>query len=66
LAQQAYRTFRHNPYDPALYFKKVKGTSDLYSIRVTFDYRALGHMTKADEVVWDWIGTHEEYSKMIP
>jgi hypothetical protein len=28
-------------------------------------YRALGTMTASDEVVWFWIGPHDEYEKIL-
>ncbi len=38
----AYRIFQSNPAHPALQFKKLEGETDIYSVRVGLDYRALG------------------------
>jgi hypothetical protein len=39
---------------------------DIWSIRVTIGYRALGHRTSNDEIVWYWIGGHADYDKLLP
>jgi hypothetical protein len=63
-ARQAYRYFRENPQHPSLQFKRVHPTKPIYSARVTLDYRVLG-VRADDEIVWFWIGSHDEYDKLI-
>lgn len=46
---------------PSVRFKKVGG---YWSARVTSDYRAVGVMD-GDTVVWFFIGTHEEYERLL-
>lgn len=36
----------------------------LYSVRIGLSYRAVG-LLKADTVTWFWIGTHDEYDRLI-
>ncbi len=60
-ADKAYELLRDNPYHPSLRFKKV---GDLWSVRVTLDYRALA-VEADDGYVWFWIGTHDDYDKVL-
>lgn len=64
-ARAAYRLFRGNPRHPGLNFKRIHGTDRFVSARVGRSYRAVGILSRADEVVWFWIGPHEEYEKII-
>jgi hypothetical protein len=62
LARKKYRVWQHEPFHPSLHFKEI--VSDLWSVRVNAKYRALARR-KGDLVVWFWIGTHEEYERLI-
>ena len=64
-ARAAYRTFLQNPRHPGLHFKRVHGSEDLVSARVSGSYRVVGVLSKADEAVWFWIGPHAEYDKLL-
>lgn len=61
-ARKAYELFRANPSHPSLRFKQVIG--DVYSVRLTRGYRALG-IKRGDGIVWFWIGSHQEYERML-
>jgi hypothetical protein len=63
-ARSAYRRFRTNPNHSGLQFKKVHPTRSVYSARVTDDYRVVG-ILEGDEIVWFWIGKHEEYERLL-
>jgi len=63
-AQQAYALWRDNPAHPSLFFKRVKESQPLYSVRIGLGYRALG-LFKEDIVTWFWIGTHDKYDQLI-
>ena len=63
-AQEAYRKFRTDPYQRGLHFKRVHTVRPVYSARVTDDYRVLG-VLDGDEIVWYWIGKHEEYQRLL-
>ena len=64
-ARAAFRQFQANPRHPGLHFKRTKGSSHLVAARVGRVYRALGTLTASDEVVWFWIGPHDEYEKVL-
>jgi hypothetical protein len=45
-------------------FKKVQTQGNVHSARISRDYRALGTV-EGDEVVWFWVGSHDEYERLI-
>ena len=61
---QAYILWRDNPAHPSLFFKRVKENQPLYSVRIGLNYRAVG-LLKDDTITWFWIGTHDEYDKLL-
>jgi hypothetical protein len=63
-AKLAYQRFRDDPSRPGLEFKLVNPSRRTYSVRVGIHYRALG-IREGDEVLWYWIGTHDEYERLI-
>ena len=63
--RRAYHLFMDNPQHGSLYFKRVKGTRNLYSARVDDNYRVLGELN-GDTITWYWIGPHDEYERIIP
>jgi hypothetical protein len=63
-ARAAYDRFHANPRHPGLEFKKVHRTRPIYSARVNDDYRAVG-ILDGNEIVWFWIGKHEEYDRLL-
>lgn len=64
-ARAAYRLFKENPRHPSLQFKHiVQAGPAFYSARVGEHHRATGELM-GDEVVWDWIGTREAYTRLI-
>ncbi|MBK1640909.1 hypothetical protein CKO12_03250 [Chromatium okenii] len=60
-ADKAYALLQENPRHPSLHFKKV---GDLWSARITLDYRALA-VESQGEYIWFWIGTHEYYNFIL-
>lgn len=64
-ARAAYRLFMSNPRHPGLNFKRVHGAEGFVSARVGRSYRVVGIMTASDEIVWFWIGPHEQYETVI-
>lgn len=64
-ARAAYRLFLSNPRHPGLNFKRVQGNGRFVSVRVGRSYRVVGILTQADEIVWFWIGPHEQYEKLL-
>ncbi len=63
-AREAYRLFQGNPQHPSLWFKRVHASRPIYSVRVGLRYRALG-VRDRDVMVWFWIGSHDEYERLI-
>ncbi len=63
-ARRTYKLWRDNPAHPSLFFKRVKEGQPLYSVRIGLGYRTLG-LLKADTVTWFWIGTHDEYDRLL-
>jgi len=63
-AREQFEFLKSNPYHPSLYFKKV---GKFWSVRISNFYRALAIKDGEDYiwVIWVWIGTHEEYERMI-
>lgn len=62
-AKAAYKLFKKNPYDPRLHFKRIASSRSTYSVRINYDYRALGRL-EGDIINWYWIGSHEAYNKL--
>jgi hypothetical protein len=62
--KQVYRQWKENPFAPNLQFKQIHPIKPIYSVRVNIGWRALGYK-KNNSVFWFWIGSHEEYNKMI-
>jgi len=64
-AKKAFRLFDENPYHPRLQFKHVHATRPIYSARVNNDgYRAVG-IRAGEDILWYWIGPHDEYERVI-
>jgi len=60
-ARKNYELIKNNPKHPSLHFKKVSG---FWSARVSIHYRALA-LQDGKDFIWVWIGTHEEYERLI-
>jgi hypothetical protein len=63
-ARVAYQLFAHNPHHPSLRFKKLQVTGEIWSVRITGQYRAVG-VRFGDAIEWIWIGTHNEFDKLF-
>ena len=44
--------FLENPYDSRLHRKKLRGPEDIFSLRVTRNYRILYHFEDLDTAIW--------------
>jgi hypothetical protein len=60
LADKNYALLKENPRHPSLHFKKI---DDLWSVRVSKQFRALG-FEEPEGIVWFWIGSHQEYDEI--
>jgi hypothetical protein len=61
-AREAYRLFQANPAHPSLHFQRLKGHPELWSVRVTRDFRAVG-LRESDAITWFWIGDHRAFER---
>lgn len=64
LAEKAYRLFRRDPGHQSLRFKKIHKGDKLYSVRISYGYRAVG-LVDGDQITWIWIGSHGEYDRLL-
>lgn len=63
-ARKAYRLWSENPFHPSLHFKCINKKEDIWSVRVTRDYRAIG-VLEGELVTWFWIGSHDDYEQFF-
>ena len=63
-ALRAVDTWLENPNHPGLRFKTLRGQNNLWSLRCGQNYRMLGKRY-GNEIMWDWIGTHNDYDKKM-
>jgi hypothetical protein len=63
-ARASYRLFKSDPNHPSLRFKKLPPYADLWSVRISDDYRALGRR-RGDVILWFFIGSHADYDKRL-
>jgi hypothetical protein len=62
--RRAYELFAEHPDHPSLRFKKLGGYEDIWSVRINEQYRAVGER-RGDEIIWVWIGTHNEFDNQF-
>jgi hypothetical protein len=63
-ARLAYQLFANNPDYPSLRFKKLEGSSTIWSVRINEQYRAVGVRSR-NTIEWIWIGTHNESDNLF-
>jgi hypothetical protein len=63
-ARKAYRLWLDDPFHPSLHFKCINRRENIWSVRVTLGYRALGVFDEAT-VTWFWIGNHDNYEQFF-
>ena len=61
-ARKAFELWVENPFHPSLHFKCINSEEEIWSVRITLNYRALG-VLDGDTVTWFWIGSHKEYER---
>jgi hypothetical protein len=64
-ARRVYALWLDNPLHPGLHFKRVHPVEPVWSARIDLNYRALGLRDDTDGIVWFWIGSHDEYERII-
>jgi hypothetical protein len=61
LADNSFNRLQRNSSHPSLHFKKV---GKFWSARVGSSHRALA-ISDGDDFIWVWIGSHDEYDRLI-
>jgi hypothetical protein len=63
-ARKAFSLWNENPFHPSLRFKCVNRDEDIWSVRISRGYRALG-ILENDTVTWFWVGSHDDYERFF-
>lgn len=63
-ARKAYRLWSEDPFHPSLRFKCINREENVWSVRLTLGYRALG-ILEGDTMTWFWVGSHDEYERFF-
>jgi hypothetical protein len=63
-ARKAYRLWAQNPFHPSLHFKCINREENIWSVRITLGYRAIG-ILEGDIVAWFWVGSHDDYERFF-
>jgi hypothetical protein len=61
LADECFARMKINPRHPSIHLKRV---GEYWSARVGLHYRAVA-VEDVDDLLWFWIGPHDEYDKLI-
>ncbi len=61
VARKNFDLLKRNPAHPSLRFKKV---GKFWSARVGLDHRVVA-IEDGGDFIWVWIGTHDEYERII-
>ena len=61
LSRKNFELLKKDPKHPSLHFKEV---GKFWSVRIGLNHRALA-IEDGDDFIWVWIGTHNEYDRMI-
>jgi hypothetical protein len=61
LADRNYSLLKNDPYHPSLHLKKA---GRFWSVRVGLHYRAV-EVEVPGGLLWFWIGSHEDYNKLM-
>ena len=61
----SYELWKRDHNHPSLDFKKLKGgAGNRFAIRIGAHHRAIGQLL-GETVEWVWIGSHEDYNKLV-
>jgi hypothetical protein len=63
-ARKSYHLWADNPFHPSLHFKCINFTENIWSVRISRGYRALGNV-EDDTITWFWIGNHRDYENFF-
>jgi len=63
-AKSAWQLFEQTPEHSSLHFKKLQAYENLWSVRISEQYRAVG-VRNGETIEWIWIGTHNEFDNLF-
>jgi hypothetical protein len=59
-----FQFWKQHPFHSSLKFKCVNVKANVWSVRITIDYRALA-VKDGNDYIWYWIGSHEDYNNLV-
>jgi len=62
--KKSYKLWMDDPFHPSLRFKCINRSENIWSVRVTLGYRAIGVLDE-DTVTWFWVGSHDKYEQFF-
>jgi hypothetical protein len=62
--KKAYRLWSDDPFHPSLKFKCINQEENIWAVRVTLGYRAVG-ILEGNTITWFWIGSHDGYERFF-
>lgn len=62
--RKAFRLWAQKPFHPSLHFKCINAEENIWSVRITLGYRAIG-ILEGYTVTWFWIGSHDDYERFF-
>ena len=62
--RKAYRLWSADPFHPSLRFKCINQEENIWAVRVTLGFRAVG-VFDGDTVTWFWVGSHDAYERFF-
>jgi mRNA-degrading endonuclease RelE of RelBE toxin-antitoxin system len=63
-AVKAFHLWSENPFHPSLHFKCINSDENIWSIRISLGYRAIG-VIQNENITWFWIGSHDQYERFF-
>jgi hypothetical protein len=63
-ARKSFNLWQEYPYHRSLNFKCINSNEDIWSVRISHKYRALG-ILQENAITWFWIGKHDEYEEFF-
>ncbi len=63
-ARKKYQLWLDDSFHPSLRFKCINTAENIWSVRITRSFRALG-ILEGKTVIWFWIGNHDNYEQFF-
>lgn len=65
IAKNKYKQFKDNPFHASLHFKRIHSNKAIFSARITSNHRTIGILNDDNAIIWFWIGSHDEYERIL-